>query len=120
MCNCKQTNGFNQKLVEAKQLTTETGESYVVYAKEIPGHGKHVFVIKEDSITDALGICCYFMPDGTEKIYTQISSIEVVDSVEVTSLKRTKRTKKDAKNIPEVTAETETISEMQPTPDSLV
>jgi hypothetical protein len=70
MCNCKNTNGFNQKLAEAKALTAETGQTHVVYAKEVPGQGKFVFMRKESDLNDALGICCYFLPDGTEVVYT--------------------------------------------------
>lgn len=69
MCNCKNTDGFKLKLAEAKALTVETGQIHVVYALEIPGNGKHVFMRKESELNNSLGICCYFLPDGTEVIY---------------------------------------------------
>ncbi len=68
MCNCKETNGFAERLAEAKRLTEETKEVHVVYVHKkvnLP------FMRKEKDLTDALGICCYFLPDGTEIIYTK-------------------------------------------------
>ncbi len=93
MCNCINTNGFKEKLHEATLLTVETGETHVVYAKEVPDHGKHVFLTKESLLTDDLGICCYYLPDGTEKEYTPTNSIEVVDAEVVVS-----KPKKQSKN----------------------
>ena len=70
MCNCKYTNGFKQKLAEAKQLTEETGRTHVVYALNVPNNGKHVFMRKLSDLNDSLGICCYYLPNGEEVEYT--------------------------------------------------
>jgi len=110
MCNCKNTDGFKQKLAEAKKSTEETGETYVVYAKEVPGHGKHVFVCKESALTDELGICCYFLSNGKEVIYT-LKNVEDIEVSEPIVVKKTKKTKKDVKIISEVTAENPTETE---------
>lgn len=91
MCNCKDTNGFKQKLAQARNLTAETGETHVVYALEVPGHGKHVFLTKESLLTDELGICCYYLPNGKEIEYTPEISKEIKQ-------KAKKQAKTDAKN----------------------
>jgi UDP-N-acetyl-D-mannosaminuronic acid transferase (WecB/TagA/CpsF family) len=96
MCNCKNTDGFKLKLAEAKALTVETGQTHVVYALEIPGNGKHVFMRKESELNNSLGICCYFLPDGIEVVYTprhkaktthkkvkKVAEIEFKEAIEV-------------------------------------
>ena len=107
MCNCKETNGFKEKLAEAQRLTAETGEVHVVFAKQVVGHGKFSFMRKETDLTDELGICCYYLPDGTEKEFTPTNSIEVVDAEVVVSKpkKQSKNAKKNTEIIPEETAE---------------
>ncbi len=105
-CNCKETNGFKEKLVEAKRLTAETGEVHVVYVLDVPNNGKHVFLRKESNLNDDLGICCYFLTDGTEVEYvpTVVETIEAIEtiktagSIEVNEpivVKKTKKSKKD-------------------------
>lgn len=74
MCDCKKTDGFKQKLVEAKTLTEQTGETHVVYSKEVPGQGKFAFMRKQSELSDALGICCYYLPDGTEVEFTTVET----------------------------------------------
>lgn len=91
MCDCKKTDGFKQKLAEAKKLTEETGETHVVYTKEVPGQGKHIFLRKETDLNDELGVCCYYLSDGTEVEYTLEVSKEI-------KTKAKKQSKIDAKN----------------------
>ena len=72
MCNCKETTGFKQQQAEAKRLTELTGGQHVVYHMKAVGLN---FVGKETDLNDELGICCYYLPDGTEKLYTPSSAI---------------------------------------------
>jgi hypothetical protein len=102
-CNCKETNGFKEKLAEAKRLTTETGETHVIYVLNVPNNGKHVFLRKESDLNDSLGICCYFLPGGTEVEYTPrnveiIQDNDAIEGIEVNEpiiVKKLKKTKKD-------------------------
>ena len=66
MCDCNKTLGFKEKLAEAKALTAETRQNHVVYVHKATAS---VFMRKESDLTDALGICCYYLPDGTEVVY---------------------------------------------------
>ncbi len=66
MCNCKTTPGFNEKLREAAGKTKTTGEIHVVYVYKKSGT---IFIRKESELNDEMGICCYFLSDGTEVIY---------------------------------------------------
>lgn len=64
MCKCKDTQGFNDKLKVAQLIEKETGETQVVFVlNEI------VFVCGLNELSDDLGVCCYFLSDGTEVIY---------------------------------------------------
>ncbi len=94
MCSCKEANGFKEKLHQAKTLTEQTGEIHVVYVHKAV---KHAFIRKEIDLTDALGICCYYLPDGTEKPYIPSSGVSEmnVEGAEVVS--KTKRQGKNAK-----------------------
>lgn len=96
-CNCQKTPGFKEQLRIAKTMTERTGETYVVYVHKAT---KSVFMRTESSLTDELGICCYFLPDGTEVLYTpkatetiQAEEVEVVQPEVVT---KTKKAAKDA------------------------
>lgn len=97
MCNCKETSGFKEKLAEAQRLTAETGETHVVYAKQVVGHGKFSFMRKETDLTDELGICCYYLPDGTEKPYTAQPIINEMDVVSEDVVSKPKNQRKNAK-----------------------
>ena len=66
MCDCKKIEGFSQSLSKANFLTAQTGETYVVYVHKAVNL---TFVRKESDLSDDLGICCYFLPDGTEVEY---------------------------------------------------
>lgn len=66
MCDCKKIEGFQQSLSKANFLTAQTGEIYVVYFHKAVNL---TFVRKESDLNDDLGICCYFLPDGTEVEY---------------------------------------------------
>jgi hypothetical protein len=104
-CNCKETNGFKEKLAEAKRLTAETGELHVIYALDVPRQGKHVFLRKESQLNNNLGICCYFLPDGTEVEYIPrveqtieaTETIETAESIGVAEpiIVKKKKSKKD-------------------------
>lgn len=64
-CNCKNADGFRQKLGEAKKNTKRDGVTWVVFVvNEI------VFICKETELKDDFGMCCYFTPDGNEVEYT--------------------------------------------------
>lgn len=104
MCNCQETPGFNEKLKIAKQLTEQTGETHVVYIRKAVGHA---YIRKESDIANAVGICCYFLPDGTEvEINTDANNIEV-NNPEVITPKRAKRYAKSIqKEEPSTTTET--------------
>src|ERR1700712_4178385 len=65
-CACEKTQGFKQKLSLAKEKTQSTGKIHVIFVMKAVGQ---VFVCKESELTDELGICCYFLPDGTEVEY---------------------------------------------------
>ena len=86
-CNCKKTQGFLDKLRIAQAKTKETGDTYVVFIMEAV---KQMFVCKEDDLTDDMGICCYFLPDGTEVAYTTAKVAETIVAI---------KTKRDAKTI---------------------
>jgi hypothetical protein len=75
-CNCKNTEGFKQKLKEAKNKTDQTGEVHVVFVLN-----KVIFVCKETDLSDDLGIYCYFLADGTEKPYTQAKTQEIIGKI---------------------------------------
>lgn len=111
MCNCKDTNGFKQKLAEAKKLTDETGEVHVVYVHKAT---QTVFMRKETSLNDELKICCYFLPDGTEVEYTPEVSKQI-------KAKAKKQAKTDAKNqtakAQNVEVAAETVSEETESPE---
>jgi hypothetical protein len=93
MCKCKDTQGFNDKLKVAQLIEKETGETQVVFVlNEI------VFVCRLNDLHDELGICCYFLSDGTEVIY-QPKALQIQE----------KKAKKSSKN---------GIQEVQPAPDS--
>jgi hypothetical protein len=66
MCNCAKTPGFKEKLALAKKQTEKTGETHVVYVHKA---SNTVFMRKQSDLNDSLGICCYFLPDGTEVEY---------------------------------------------------
>ena len=100
MCNCKNTEGFAEKLHQANLLTEETGETHVVYTINVPNHGKHAFLRKETALTDGLGICCYTLPDGTEKEYKPTNEIIVTDATTV-SKPKSKVSKKTEENTSE-------------------
>lgn len=107
MCNCQETPGFNEKLKIAKQLTEQTGETHIVYVRKAVGHA---YIRKESDIANAVGICCYFLPDGTEvEINTDANNIEV-SNTEVITPKRAKRyaNKSIQKEEPTTTDTTET------------
>lgn len=74
-CNCRKTQGFNDKLKIAQQETKRTGEVYVVFIMEAV---KQIFVCKEDDLTDDMGVYCYFLPDGTEVAYTSAKTAEII------------------------------------------
>jgi hypothetical protein len=96
MCKCKDTQGFNDKLKLAQLFEKETGKTQVVFVlNEI------VFVCGLNDLHDELGICCYFLSDGTEVIYRP--------STQVVEAKNTKSKIKTAKN---------DIQEVQPAPNS--
>lgn len=77
MCNCKKTNGFKEKINEATILQNQTNEVHAVFVLN-----GVVFCCKESELSDELGICCYFLIDGTEVVYTKksINEIEVIDA----------------------------------------
>lgn len=77
-CNCRKTQGFNDKLKIAQTETRRTGDTYVVFVMEAV---KQIFVCKEDDLTDDMGIYCYFLPDGTEVAYTQASTLIVIEKI---------------------------------------
>ena len=66
MCACTETNGFKEKLAEAKLLTEKTGEIHIVFALQTV---KEVFVCKESDLDDSFEICCYFLSTGKEVVY---------------------------------------------------
>lgn len=75
-CGCENTQGFKQKLSLAKERTNTTGEIHVVFVMKAVGQ---VFVCKETDLTDEMGICCYFLPDGTEVHYKVKKELSEVD-----------------------------------------
>ena len=75
MCACTETYGFKYKLKEAKRLTDITGVVHVVFSKQIVNQ---VFVCKESDLTDALEICCYFLPSGVEVVYVKKNVNQIV------------------------------------------
>jgi len=75
-CNCKNTEGFKQKLKEAQNKTTQTGEVHVVFVLN-----KVIFVCKETDLSDDLGIYCYFLADGKEKPYTQAKTQDIITKI---------------------------------------
>lgn len=77
MCNCKNTNGFKEKIKEATQLQNQTNEIHVVFVLN-----GIVFCCKESELSDELGICCYFLIDESEINYIKksINEIEVIDA----------------------------------------
>jgi hypothetical protein len=77
-CNCKKTQGFNDKLRLAQAETKRTGETHVVFIMEAV---KQIFVCKEDDLTDDMGVCCYFLPDGTEVAYTTDKVTEIIEEI---------------------------------------
>lgn len=85
-CNCRNTEGFNSKLSLAKKETEKTGEVHVVYVHKA---SNTVFMRKESQLTDALGICCYFLPDGTEVEYKKSEIIDTTDEVKDISVDET-------------------------------
>lgn len=84
-CNCRKTQGFNDKLKIAQAETKRTGQIHVVFILEAV---KGIFVCKEDDLQDDFGIYCYFLPDGTEVAYTQASTKEIIAKIQ--SKKRAK------------------------------
>jgi len=86
-CNCRKTQGFNDKLKIAQAETKRTGQTHVVFIMEAV---KQIFVCKEDDLTDDMGVYCYFLPDGTEVAYTQASTQAIIAKIQ---------SKKKAKNI---------------------
>lgn len=87
MCNCQDTEGFDQSLSKAKFLTESTGEVHVAYVHKAVNQS---FVRKESDLSDELGICCYFLADGTEVKYKRksksmerVPANKVIDSSEV-------------------------------------
>ena len=85
MCDCRKKEGFKQKLNEAKKLTEETGVQHVVFYMETVNK---LFVGAENAINDDYGICCYFMPDGTEIQYVPNgNNIDVVDAENISDKK---------------------------------
>jgi len=82
MCNCTQTEGFQQSLSKAKSLTDKTGETHVVYVHKAVGRS---FVRKESELNDELNICCYFLPNGKEVVYTpkEVAKTANVDSSKI-------------------------------------
>ena len=77
-CNCRKTQGFNDKLKIAQAKTKQTGDVHVVFIMEAV---KQIFVCKEDDLKDNMGVCCYFLPDGTEVAYTQESTKEIIAKI---------------------------------------
>lgn len=75
-CNCRNTEGFKQKLKEAQNLTAQTGEVHVVFVLN-----KVIFVCKETDLSDNLGIYCYFLADGTELPYMQAKTQEIIEKI---------------------------------------
>ena len=98
-CTCENTIGFKEKLAEAKKLTEETGQTHVVYVHKAVGQ---VFMRKEKDLHNNLGICCYFLPDGTEVIY-------------VPKTKKSRTTKKQDEAAPETIAQEDTATEEEQT-----
>lgn len=99
MCNCQTIEGFQQSLSKAESLTKSTGETHVVYVHKAVGMS---FVRKESELNNELAICCYFLPNGKEVIYTpkvaektsNIDNSNVEISVETIQPKKTtKKTK---------------------------
>lgn len=102
MCTCIKTDGFQNKLKLAKLRTNATGVTHVVFVLKAL---KQVFVCKEEDLTDDLGICCYYLYDGTEIPYVkkevaeaviEPNEIDVIDETIVDSpIGKLKRTKKE-------------------------
>lgn len=86
MCNCENVEGFKQSLSKAKSLTEETGETHVVYVHHAV---EHSFVRKESDLSDDLGICCYFLPNGKEVQYNPKETVsKVAQPVEKKPIKK--------------------------------
>ena len=61
MCNCKNTNGFQEALRNAKNLDLKTDKKHAVYIKN-----KTAFVGELNTVKKTVGICCYFLSNGEE------------------------------------------------------
>jgi hypothetical protein len=105
-CNCKNTPTFKEKLKIAKLLTETTGETHVIFIKEVV---KEMFICKLSDLNDSLQIVSYYMPDGTELAYTSEKTKKIITKINA---------KKDVSNSSEVTAEIPTETENE-SPENL-
>ena len=94
MCACTDTYGFKDKLKQAKLLTATTGQVHVVFSKQIVNQ---VFVCKESDLSDALDICCYFLPSGVEVVYVKKNVNQIVVNKPKTVVAKKKRVTKKSK-----------------------
>jgi len=99
-CKCEDANGFKEKLALAKKQTRTTEETHVVYVHKAVNQA---FMRKETELNDELGICCYFLPDGTEIEWTAEVSKEI-------KAKAKKQAKIDAKKQNDAAKNTEVVS----------
>jgi hypothetical protein len=104
-CKCEDANGFQEKMSLAKKQTRLTGEIHVVYVHKAVNQ---TFMRKETELNNDLGICCYFLPDGTEVEWSDKVAKEIKAKV-------TKQAKADAKNAKKDTESIEVVAENEET-----